>query len=867
VCRGPSKTAIYNEQWIQLAGTTHPTLMGSTLEQKFPKVLEKIGWALEQAERTKVAVDLVEIPLTSERSGYKEETYFTGSFIPLRGDDSKVYGFYNTAYEVTRQKLNDRRVTMLNRLEIPSGVHEGTLASYVIPQLETNPLDIPMAMLFQIDESNVSESVIRLRGQIGVPENHPLVIDQADLSSCIGLYPVFCKAKKEIVTLPVDERFAGIEWRGHRDGLTGFCQPSSYFSVLPIATADRLYGFLVLGANARRPIDDDHHSFMLNIAAKISTIAASVASAEETRRRAERLERELVEREKQIRYMAQYAPVGMQHLSSDGSIIWANEMYYQHTGHPKDAESQYNFSFLDVFIEEDRGRAMECWADLLQGASHVEISLRIKRMYFPPNGEPEHACLLFLAFPYMVDGEIKSLMGCTTDISQLKWAEAAEARNAADAREAKRQQEEFIDVVSHEMRNPLSAIFQCADMISNSYRDLVHMSAIEILKSNIEAANTITMCANHQKHIVDDVLTLSKLKYMMLTISPRPVRPISIFDQVVKMFQADLASHDITVNTIVQPSIGDNKIDWVMFDSSRVTQILINLLTNAIKFTKGESQRKITITYGAALTEPRDTFPKDLYWVPCEKKIEDLTLRPEWGNGEHVFLTCSVTDTGAGMRAEEIPRLFARFEQANSKTSIKYGGSGLGLFISQQLTEKQGGRIGLSSVLGQGSTFGFYVKARRNTAKLADSTALSRRSMGRAEGNGATSTTMHVLLVEDNLVNQKILNKQLTRAGCIVHVANHGLEALEILRQSSCWHEPIKEPKRLDIILMDWEMPVMDGLTCSREIRKLQQAGKIVKHIEIIATTANAREEQIELALHNGIVSLEALGGTAEEQC
>ncbi|KAM3080472.1 hypothetical protein ACMFMG_005423 [Clarireedia jacksonii] len=853
MCRGPSQTAIYNEQWIPLAGKTHPILMGSTLQKTFPKVFQQMRGALEQAEKSKVAADLIEIPLVSERSGYLEETYFTGSFIPLRGDDCKVYGFYNTAYEITKQKLSDRRASMLNQLEIPSGVHEGTLAGYVIPPLETNPLDIPMAMLFQIDENDVSGSVVRLRGQIGVPENHPLAIKQADLSSCIGLYPLFCKAKKEIITLPVDERFAGIEWRGHKNGATGLCQPSSHFSVLPIATADRLYGFLVLGANAYRPIDDDHCRFMQNIAAKVSIIAASVASAEETKRRADRLEQELVEREKQIRYMAQYAPVGMQHLSSDGSIIWANEMYYQHTGHPKDAESQYNFSFLDVFIEEDRPKAMQSWADLLQGASHVEISLRIKRIYFPPTGEPEHACLLFLAFPYVVNGEIKSLMCCTTDISQLKWAEASEARNAADAREAKRQQEEFIDVVSHEMRNPLSAIFQCAEMISNSFRDLVHMSAVEILKSNIEAANTITMCATHQKHIVDDVLTLSKLKYMMLTISPRPVRPISIFEQVVKMFQADLTSHDISINTIVEPSFGENKIDWVMFDDSRVTQILINLLTNAIKFTKGESQRKITITYGAALTEPRDTFPKDLYWVPCEKKVEDLTLRPEWGNGEHVFLTCSVKDTGTGMKEEEIPRLFARFEQANSKTSIKYGGSGLGLFISQQLTEKQGGRIGLSSVLGKGSTFGFYVKARRNTAKVADSGSLSRRLLGYHRENNSASSTMHVLLVEDNLINQKILHKQLKRAGCIVHVANHGLEALEILRQSSCWHEPAKEAKQVDIILMDWEMPVMDGLTCSREIRKLQELGKIVRHIEIIATTANARDEQIESALHNGI--------------
>lgn len=112
---------------------------------------------------------------------------------------------------------------------------------------------------------------------------------------------------------------------------------------------------------------------------------------------------------------------------------------------------------------------------------------------------------------------------------------------------------------------------------------------------------------------------------------------------------------------------------------------------------------------------------------------------------------------------------------------------------------------------------------------------------------------MHVLLVEDNVVNQQVLKKQLLKAGCVVLVANHGLEALEVLRRTTSWHETNEESVQLDIILMDWEMPVMDGLTCAREIRALQEAGKVVEHIEIIGITANAREEQILAAISNGI--------------
>lgn len=114
---------------------------------------------------------------------------------------------------------------------------------------------------------------------------------------------------------------------------------------------------------------------------------------------------------------------------------------------------------------------------------------------------------------------------------------------------------------------------------------------------------------------------------------------------------------------------------------------------------------------------------------------------------------------------------------------------------------------------------------------------------------------IHVLLVEDNVINQRVVLPQLKKAGCVVYIANHGVEALEIIRESDLWHENVdkKDTKHLDIILMDWEMPIMDGLACSREIRKLHKEGKVTRHVEILATTANARDEQVKIALASGI--------------
>jgi CheY-like chemotaxis protein len=114
---------------------------------------------------------------------------------------------------------------------------------------------------------------------------------------------------------------------------------------------------------------------------------------------------------------------------------------------------------------------------------------------------------------------------------------------------------------------------------------------------------------------------------------------------------------------------------------------------------------------------------------------------------------------------------------------------------------------------------------------------------------------MHVLLVEDNLINQQVLHKQLTRAGCVVHVADHGADALEKLKGMDCWEGQAGKGSPLDIILMDTQMPVMDGLSCTREIRKFEAEGILSRHVPIIAVTANVRHEQVDETLTAGSVS------------
>lgn len=189
----------------------------------------------------------------------------------------------------------------------------------------------------------------------------------------------------------------------------------------------------------------------------------------------------------------------------------------------------------------------------------------------------------------------------------------------------------------------------------------------------------------------------------------------------------------------------------------------------------------------------------------------------------------------------------------------------------------QGGEIGVSSESGKGSTFAFFIKARmsvtpedptaqnqihtgRKTAEPVNNhtrkahTPLIRDFVPTPVAEKSSASSLKVLIVEDNLVNQRVLQKQLIKLGCVTHVANHGVEALEKLQHSIFWREPRgSDALELDLVLMDVEMPVMGGVECIKRIRALQKEGTIASHVPVIAVTANARKEQIDALKEAGM--------------
>jgi len=939
---GPEYVAIYNEAYIALAGQKHPQLMGMSYKDAWAELWPDVRPTFEAAWNSGQSTMKHDDRLYVYRHGYIEETYFNWAIIPLVGGDGSIVAIYNPAFENTRRRINERRMLALNEVgeKVSQARDVKGFWTQVREGLEDSEYDVPFALIYSVTDDMESEvssmhsgslanpPQITLEGSLGVPEGHPAAVTSMDLRlSDEGFAPymrdVLAHPSTPVVlrtddgTLP-EELIEGLAWRGFGDA----CRTIVVFPVHP-TTGDSVVGFIVLGVNPRRPYDEDYELFVNLLARQLATSLASVVLFEEEIKRGQKAARlaaldrqhlsqqllqatqEAIESEYRFTRMAEFAPVGMFIANGQGVINYCNDTWWEISRHPKSTTS------MDVWMQsirdEDRPGVEEVWNKLVNERVSISHEFRFKNMRVAHDGHPIDTWVLMSAYPEKDDqGELKSIFGCMTDISQQKWAENFQKLRREEALELKRQQENFIDITSHEMRNPLSAVLQCADEITESigrYRSSDHSAYVPkglnmLLDSCVEASNTISLCANHQKRIVDDILTLSKLDSKLLLVTPVDVQPVVVVEKVLKIFEPELRTNDITGEFRIEQSYSALGLDWCKLDPSRLRQVLINLMTNAIKFTIGRETRSITISLGAS----KDVSKSGIMYFPRARDDQsDPTDDGEWGNGEKLSLMLAVSDTGPGLTTDEQKLLFQRFQQASPRTHVQYGGSGLGLFICRTLTELQGGQIGVKSEPGRGSTFNFYIRSRRSvnpqpqlgadtpTPKASPIRPDLRPSAARLQYStqpvlpppepllpGSTSPArqsemrdadrpppLDVLIVEDNVVNQRVLSRLLKVSGNNTHVANHGVEALEVLQRSRFWDStdaeaaatPPGERINVSVILMDLEMPVMDGMTCAKRIRELEAQGTISRHIPIIAVTAYARPQQIANAKAVGIVS------------
>lgn len=467
----------------------------------------------------------------------------------------------------------------------------------------------------------------------------------------------------------------------------------------------------------------------------------------------------------------------------------------------------------------DLNKVKDNWEILQQDSINKNLSLKTKLW---SKIHQEYRYTITTVVPHF-ENEILRWLGNEKDIHKqttnellLKQAETErlqiEKQRAEDAEAYKRKLEEFIDTLCHEVRNPLTGIYGVAALLQDTVvqlntllqkeeknlNNIVTQEINTIMSKIVEQKTTIEHCANQQKVILNDVLDLSKLESDRLELNPQPFDLKEVLKYVKQIFSAQITAKNLElVWDLPSEDI------FLIGDMQRLSQVIINLLSNAIKFTA-----KGTIHIFAALE----------ILSPSETR-----------------LNIGVKDTGIGMTAEEKSRLFQRFLQANVRTTEKYGGSGLGLFISKKLVEKMGGDIQVESEKDQGTEFRFSTLCKILTEQ--EYLVLQQALHPAVTNINEQLAGKRILITEDNLVNQKILRNYLEKIDCICEIANNGIEALEKIRET-----------KFDLIFMDIEMPIMDGLEATQQIRKQEHS-----YTPIIGISGGVRPEQKKAALQAGM--------------
>ncbi len=408
-------------------------------------------------------------------------------------------------------------------------------------------------------------------------------------------------------------------------------------------------------------------------------------------------------------------------------------------------------------------------------------------------------------------GESYGLLGVYEDITERKRMED-ELRMAKEAAESATQvKSQFLANMSHEIRTPMTAILGYAQVLNEGIiccSECPNYSQCEHRHIGYEAVSAIRRNGEHLLALINDILDLSKIEAKKLQVELTRYSPMRLVEEVVSLMQPLAAAKQLKLIT----DLAEPLPETVITDPLRLRQMLVNLIGNAIKFTdKGEVH--LAARWLADAASPRLQF--------------------------------EVSDTGIGMNEAQIAKLFLPFSQVDSSSSRRFAGTGLGLCISKLLAEALGGNIEVHSKPGSGSTFiltiGSGVPSEdRGISQPAPASAVQSQPMAPSTPVGKIVLRGRILLAEDGMDNQRLIGFLLRRAGAEVTSATNGQLAIEAVLAAS------RADQRFDVILMDMQMPVLDGYEATRRLRAMNYTGPI------IALTAYAMSQDRQACLAAG---------------
>jgi len=531
-----------------------------------------------------------------------------------------------------------------------------------------------------------------------------------------------------------------------------------------------------LGPSALTPGVSQTNALILQLFLLASAATSFPVAAAVTRQR--ELETSLAQRALEFQRLADHSTDIILRLDRDDTVLYVSPSCRRYGYEP---EAMIGGIGYDLIHPDDIEHVRHLVADLFSGAPVDPHANREQRLR-AASGE----WVWMEGSPQIVrgpDGEPVEVVTQLRDISVRKALEAELEAKRAEAEAAAVAKSEFLANMSHEIRTPLTGIIGFAGLLEGV--EGLPAAAATYASRIVTASQTLLS-------VVNDILDFSKIEAGQVELDPHPFDPAAFAGETLHLVEAQARARGVALKLDLREGLPDT----VLADSARLRQILLNLLTNAIKFTD-RGRVTVGVSYLAA------------------------------GSGA---LRIAVTDTGVGIAPEHIEHLFKRFSQADGSISRQFGGTGLGLAICKSLAEMMGGAVGVESQPGKGSTFWFTVAAPRAPAAATP----AGEAAANAEGRPA-----RILVVDDVAVNRELVCAILGAFGHEMTEAGGGAEAVD-----AAIHRPF------DLILMDLQMPGMDGLAATRAIRQTADANR---DTPIVALTANVMPDHLRACLEAGM--------------